>query len=532
MLKHGGDNLISALKQLFNDIIHPSGVPPDSWKTLLITVLYKDGDPQEPSNYRPIAGVKLLYKLFARLILSRIKGTLESRQPVDQAGFRAGFSTEDHIFTLCQLEEKCREWRKDLWLLFIDYRKAFDTVEHPSLWTALQSQGLAPCYIHLLQKLYQKTSGRVVLDCISKEFAIGRGVKQGDPMSPTLFNSVLEDVFQELAKKWVIDCRGVDVGSLRGDRLTNLRFADDVVLIASSLSEARRMLEDLVMAARSRGLEIHPKKTKVMSNCVERKGYNSRKDIEVAGQKVEVLTYGKHLKYLGRFVCLGNLMEAEIENRIVTGWKRFYTFRDILCNKAYPLRKRMKFFDTVITPSVLYASGSWTMTADLESRLRKTQRRMLRTIFQKGRKRQQVDEGTKSSSSLDELQLAPEQDDSLEPWVEFMKRVTREIEEQMDNFKSEDWVRLQRRRKFTWAGHVARRCDDRWSTTLLSWQPEGGRRQGGKGRCRRQARPSRRWEEALCEFFRGHDFDEDVGWKLLAHSREDWQGLIEDFVTA
>ena len=86
-------------------------------------------------------------------------------------------------------------------MVFVDYRKAFDTVEHPSLWKALESQGLSSCYINLLQKLYCNTSGRIMLDCLSKEFAMKRGVKQGDPMSPTLFNAVLEDIFYELTPK-------------------------------------------------------------------------------------------------------------------------------------------------------------------------------------------------------------------------------------------------------------------------------------------------------------------------------------------
>ena len=367
-----------------------------------------------------------------------------------------------------------------------------------------------------------------MLDCLSKEFAIKRGVEQEDPMSPTLFNAVLEDIFHELTPKWKSGCRGLDVGSLRGERLTNLRFADDVVLFASSLSEARHMLEDLVKASITRGLVIHPKKTKITSNCSDQKRPNSSREVEVAGHQIEVLPLDGQTKYLGRAVCSKNFMAAEIENRIATGWKKFFALRDILCNKSYPLAKRVKLFDTAITPSILYASGSWTMmTVEFESRLRKTQRRMLRTIYQKGRLRQKRDDRTQSSSRLDEVELAPEEDDDLEPWPEFMKRVTREIEHHMDKLHIEDWVKLQRRRKCTWASHVARRSDDRWSTTLLAWQPEGGPRQGGKGRGRKQARPCQRWEDALCDSFGSYEFVSD--WRLPAGDREEWNKLTMTF---
>eukprot|EP00973_Karenia_brevis_P021966 3021104-Karenia_brevis.AAC.1 len=71
--------------------------------------------------------IRILYKLFSRLVLRRLKKHLESEQAVDQAGFRSGYSTDDHLFTFALLQEKIVEWRQDLWVAAVDFKKAFDT---------------------------------------------------------------------------------------------------------------------------------------------------------------------------------------------------------------------------------------------------------------------------------------------------------------------------------------------------------------------------------------------------------------------
>eukprot|EP00973_Karenia_brevis_P030253 4169875-Karenia_brevis.AAC.1 len=130
LFKASGKQLKSAILTLFNDILNSELMPPESWRTTCITVLFKGGDAQFPDNYRPIAILRVLYKLFSRLLLQRLKPKLEEEQSVDQAGFRSGFSTDDHLFTLMQLREKTDEWRQDLWIATVDFRKAFDTVAH------------------------------------------------------------------------------------------------------------------------------------------------------------------------------------------------------------------------------------------------------------------------------------------------------------------------------------------------------------------------------------------------------------------
>ena len=118
-------------------------------------------------------------------------------------------------------------------------------------------------YIRLISKLYSNQTAAVCVDDISREFGLFTGVKQGDPMSPVLFNAVSEDIFRDLKRIWATQEFGIDVSASDGERLTNLRFADDVLLVAQSLSELKQMISDMRQAAQKRGLELHPDKTKI-----------------------------------------------------------------------------------------------------------------------------------------------------------------------------------------------------------------------------------------------------------------------------
>jgi hypothetical protein len=113
-------------------------------------------------------------------------------------------------------------------------------------------------------KLYDGQTGVVKTDCTSKKFDIKNGTRQGDPISPILFNAALEDFMRTLSAKWSAKRKyGI---SMRGRKLTNLRFADDILLCATSFNAARGMLGDLMEEASKYGLEVHDSKTKFLLN--------------------------------------------------------------------------------------------------------------------------------------------------------------------------------------------------------------------------------------------------------------------------
>ena len=350
-------------------------------------MIYKSGDPSLPSNYRPIAIIPLLYKLFARLLYNRLAPLLDAHQTPDQAGFRHDFSTDDHLFATRILGEQSHEWQLPLWVSAIDFKKAFDTIDQNKLWQALHRQGTPTEYIHMLQSLYSQQTATVKTDKASKPFNIQRGVKQGDPLSSLLFNALLEDIFKQLKQSWTTPKYGVQIGHTRTSTITNLRFADDVLLFAPTLPQLTTMLNDLHNLAEQYGLELHPDKTVILSNLSQRRGRQATKTVQVGSRQGKVLDYDDNTKYLGRKLCFSDYHTTELDNRIATAWRKFNALRDELTNKRYYLQSRIRLFDSTITPTILYGCASWTTTKATTVKLRTAQRRMLRLIIGSTRRR-------------------------------------------------------------------------------------------------------------------------------------------------
>ena len=128
-------------------------------------------------------------------------------------------------------------------------------------------------YTRLLARLYTKQTANVVTDKVSKEFRIGRGTKQGDPISPELYNAVLEKTLRRAKESWGRKGWGLRMEGGMDERLTNLRFADDILLIATSRDQLKSMIEDLEKYTAEVGLEIHMGKTKVLTNEVRKQGW-------------------------------------------------------------------------------------------------------------------------------------------------------------------------------------------------------------------------------------------------------------------
>ncbi len=192
MLKSAGRELRELIASMFTEIMRPQAQVPEAWRKTVVKVLFKKGDELAPGNYRPISILPILYKLFARIICSRITKVLEEHQSCDQAGFRSGFSVEDHLLTISILAEMQLEADQPLWISALDFQTAFDSITHESLWDALWELEVHENYIETLSRLYAGQTGVVNTGIDSKTFKISKGTRQGDPVSPVLFNAVSE----------------------------------------------------------------------------------------------------------------------------------------------------------------------------------------------------------------------------------------------------------------------------------------------------------------------------------------------------
>ena len=223
-------------------------------------MLPKTGNLNAVDNWRPIAILPILYKLFSHLVLARIFPVLDSCQDDNQLGFRPGMRLENAFATLESLLSSCHEFHLNLWVASLDMRKAFDRLEFKALFRALRQYGLDEPHLNLIAALYANQEATVEG---SSKFNIERGVKQGDIISPLLFNIALQLAFDRWRAQnqrnhgWLV----CDIHT----RLTNTRYADDILLYAKSAAELQMMVESLFAELRLIGLDANPSKTKILT---------------------------------------------------------------------------------------------------------------------------------------------------------------------------------------------------------------------------------------------------------------------------
>ena len=238
---------------------------------------------------------------------------LDENQPCEQAGFRKKYSTVDHLQALNQVIEKSEEYQLPLVIGFIDYEKAFHSIEHFSIFEALRKINVNETYVKILARVHLDNH-------VSEPFAIERGVRQGDPISPKLFTAVIEEIF----KKADLD-KGINID---GERLQNLRFADDVALVTKTTKEMEEHLNKLNTESKKCGLKIHKGKTKFMTN------FETDEEIKIENEKLEKV---ESYNYLGQITTTNRKSEDEIKERIRKSWSCFGKNREIFMDKNLPL---------------------------------------------------------------------------------------------------------------------------------------------------------------------------------------------------
>jgi hypothetical protein len=125
----------------------------------------------------------------------------------------------------------------------------------------------------------------------------------------------------------------------------------------------------------------------------------------VDGKEVKVLARADSTKYLGRLLNLCEPNDVEINFRIRSAWAKFAIFKSELTDKHYSLFQRLRLFNAVVTPTVLYGASSWAMTAAREQTLRTAQRKMIRSNLGQGRRfisKSSIDSSSTSAAEEDE----------------------------------------------------------------------------------------------------------------------------------
>jgi len=194
-----------------------------------------------PSNYRGITLMPTDLKLLATVLLQRLSHVVESHgllSPV-QIGFRQVYGAEMHVLAVQELIRARWRQRQPVYAVFMDIKKAYDSVHLPTLFRLLTHMGVPEPVVSLLRRWTARSRARVrVNGILSPPFPVDKGLPQGNPLSPLLFNLYLEALLRMLLAR--SDIRGVTVN---GVTVKVLAYADDIVLLCESPEQAQLALD-------------------------------------------------------------------------------------------------------------------------------------------------------------------------------------------------------------------------------------------------------------------------------------------------
>lgn len=215
----------------------------------------KTSSPEQPSDFRPIAISSLLLRVYHRIIALRVQRlvSLDERQ---RAFIPADGCAENVILLSALLAESRRE-KRSLYLATLDLRRAFDTVTFGAVLAAAGRGGFPPTTICYLERLYSYSTVLIGAGGFERSVPVTRGVRQGDPLSPALFNLVIDGLLRSLPGH---------IGWRLGDAHVNaLAFADDLVLCASTPDGLQELLNAAEAYLNPRGLAFNVSKCSSLS---------------------------------------------------------------------------------------------------------------------------------------------------------------------------------------------------------------------------------------------------------------------------
>ena len=293
----------SFLCSLFNAIVRHRFLPPSLRDCTLLPVPKPTKDPTKIDSYRPIALASTLSKALEWCILIEYGDLLKTSDY--QFGFKQGLSTT--LCTGCVKNVVSRYVHRGstVYACFLDASKAFDLVQHDTLFSKLRDRGLPECVVAFLQEWYSGQRLRVRWGSeLSEEFGVSNGVRQGGVLSPILFSIYLDTLLLNLEHlgfgcHWGMGFAGA------------FAYADDVVLLAPSASALRMMLSCCEQFASSHGLVFNPMKTQLIQ-FLRYAHLKCDPGISFCGQRLPLL---KSVVHLGHILTYNLVDDVDIDSK-------------------------------------------------------------------------------------------------------------------------------------------------------------------------------------------------------------------------
>ena len=336
------------------NLIYSTNIVPKSWCLGIITPIHKEGPKDDPDNYRGICIGSALSKVLSSMMNKRLTDYTQANGMINKAqiGFETLNRTSDHILTLKSLVNKYVNDKKGkLYVCFVDFRKAFDTVWHEGLFHKLQEANITGNFLNTLKDMYRKTECAVKLgNKTTQYFKCKKGVRQGDPLSPLLFNIFINGIFDKLKEN---NCDPVELTAT--DEINALAYADDIILISTTKEGLQRALDTTQQYCQDWRLKVNNKKTKCMTFT---RGTQKEKTVfSIDGKNLENT---REYKYLGITINKKNCtFVPATKNLRIKATRALYAIKTKVNINRLPIRMALKLFDALVKPILLYASETW-----------------------------------------------------------------------------------------------------------------------------------------------------------------------------
>ena len=274
----------------------------ESQRLAILTLLYKKGDKQCLENWRPISLLNTDYKILAKVLCKRLKYVIDKLISHEQTGYLKRRSAMQNLRLVQDIIEYCEHNDIPGILLFLDFKKAFDCIDHQFLFHVLHKFNFKESFIGWVRTIYTNAVGSVVNNgWVSQKFEVQRGIRQGCPLSALLFILVAE--IMALKIKQNNDIHGITVSFNEINKQKEFKIsqlADDTVLFVNSVESANVALKEVENFGKFAGPNLNIMKTNAVS-------------IRPQNQYVNDLEWSEDpVKYLGIYLTRNKVLSEEL----------------------------------------------------------------------------------------------------------------------------------------------------------------------------------------------------------------------------
>ncbi|KAK2175485.1 hypothetical protein NP493_728g00008 [Ridgeia piscesae] len=283
-------------------------------------------------------------KVLNRVILDRLKTGVDAKLRDHQAGFRKDRSCTDQIATLRIIVEQSIEWDSSLYINFVDYEKAFDSLDRDTLWKLLQHYGIPNKLISLIRNSYEDMACRVIhAGQLTDSFMVKTGVRQGCLLSPFLFLLAIDWIMKKTTKY-----RRNGIQWTPWSQLEDLDFVDDLALLSHSHQQMQEKTELLNTVSTQLGLNINRSKTRIMKANTK-----NNNPITMNGEPLEETD---SFTYLGSTINKHGGTAEDVKARIQKARVAFIMLRKIWRAKQIKTNTKLRIFNSNVQAVLLYGS--------------------------------------------------------------------------------------------------------------------------------------------------------------------------------